>query len=270
MGHRRGIYMVGGTNPKIVYIDLFLPGRSIVHKFILTLDSKCAIYATMGMIPIHKPTRCCLGGGIIHDLKLTPDLKGKLDLMPQAQQASQKPSVDLSGLSAPTDSQLSDSPNLSTQQVRALRQIVGERLVNEEGYRLRPYKDSTGNWTCGVGHNLSSHCSKEELSAILKAGTVSKEQVIQWLRDDLNTAINDCYVLFGNFPSLNIARQSVLVDMAFNMGYIALSGFRRLMKAVAMEDWSLAKESMLQSLWAKQVGHRATILAEIILRGELS
>ena len=57
----------------------------------------------------------------------------------------------------------------------------------------------------------------------------------------------------------------VLVSMAFNMG--SLSAFKRMLAAIAMEDWDEAARQMTDSRWAVQVGNRALELSQMMKEG---
>ena len=67
---------------------------------------------------------------------------------------------------------------------------------------------------------------------------------------------------------LNAPRQAVLLDMAFNMGAEGLMSFRRTLRAVREQRWKDARDGMLASKWAGQVGRRASELAEQMMTGE--
>jgi lysozyme len=70
------------------------------------------------------------------------------------------------------------------------------------------------------------------------------------------------------FLSLNPVRQVVLANMAFNMGMPTLLTFGRMLGALAEKDWDRAAAEVLDSKWARQVGSRATELAELMRRGD--
>lgn len=123
-----------------------------------------------------------------------------------------------------------------------------------EGFRPRPYKDSAGVLTIGYGRNLEEGISREEAEDLLT--------------HDLTRARATLMVAFPWFPLLCEARQAVLVDMCFNLGYPRLGGFKRFLAAVAGGQYATAKHEMLNSLWAQQVGQRAHRLAEMMRTGE--
>ena len=44
-------------------------------------------------------------------------------------------------------------------------------LVEAEGYRQYPYRDTMGIWTAGIGHNLAAHgCSHAEIDGWRQTG----------------------------------------------------------------------------------------------------
>ena len=74
--------------------------------------------------------------------------------------------------------------------------------------------------------------------------------------------------LFGGaFTNASTPRQLALLSMAFNLGGPRLAGFVKMRRAIAMQDWRAAADAALDSLWARQVGSRATELARMLERG---
>jgi lysozyme len=58
-----------------------------------------------------------------------------------------------------------------------------------------------------------------------------------------------------------------LVNMAFNLGLEKLQGFHNTLLAIKQGRYNDAAAGMRNSLWAKQVGYRATALADMMERG---
>lgn len=123
-----------------------------------------------------------------------------------------------------------------------------DELIHDEGIRYKPYRDSVGILTIGVGRNLED------------VGLRSSE-IMQMLTNDIHQAEADLIRLFPWFIYLNDVRQRVLVNMAF-MGVGRLIGFRKMLAAIANEQWTVAAAEMLDSKWARQVGNRAIRLAK--------
>ena len=58
--------------------------------------------------------------------------------------------------------------------------------------------------------------------------------------------------------------QNAVIDMAFNLGLPKLNKFVQFKKSLQRRDFKNASHHMLDSLWAKQVGNRATYLANLV------
>lgn len=129
------------------------------------------------------------------------------------------------------------------------------RLIEEEGMKLKPYRCSAGKLTIGVGRNLEDK-------------GLSNEEALFLLQNDIIEAVKELKKAFLFFDSLNETRQIVLIDMCFNLGINGLKKFKKMIKALENQDFSLASKEMLSSCWAKQVGARARSLALLMETGE--
>lgn len=87
------------------------------------------------------------------------------------------------------------------------------------------------------------------------------------LANDIEQAEADASRVFFNFEDLSDARKQALVNLAFNLGYGRLSGFRKMIHAVEHEEWDTAARELLDSKYAKQVKGRAVELAEMLRKG---
>ena len=134
---------------------------------------------------------------------------------------------------------------------------VFEQLKIDEGVEYEIYLDHLGYPTFGVGHLVLE--SDEEHG--LEVGTkISEQRVKELFEKDLDTAISECIVLYGestwtmDFPD---EVQEILVNMMFNMGRPRLSQFKNFRKALEEGNWAKAAEEGRDSRWHKQVYHRA-------------
>lgn len=134
------------------------------------------------------------------------------------------------------------------------RDIVRAQLRIDEGVRTKPYRDSLGKLTIGVGRNLDDNGLRLDEIAII-------------LENDINDAETDAKALFPSFGELSANRRAVLVNMAFNLGRKRLAGFSRMRSAVAAGKFDVAARQMLGSRWARQVGDRARRLAKQMKEG---
>ena len=137
-----------------------------------------------------------------------------------------------------------------------------EDLKGDEGIRLKAYPDPLSGgepYTIGYGHT----------GGIVPGQRCSFVEARQWLEDDIHKAIASCDKLWPQWRvRMNDARQDVLVNMMFNMGYRRLSGFVETLKAMKRGDFVSAAEEMLDSRWAKQVGRRVVRLAKQMETGK--
>jgi lysozyme len=125
---------------------------------------------------------------------------------------------------------------------------LGAQLMRDEGFQGRPYKDSVGKTTIGYGRNLDDNPLTRIEAAFL-------------LDNDINTATDKLLEALPWVGALDEVRKAVLINMTFNMGIGGLMGFHHFLAAVQAGDYSLAKDHMLASKWADQVGPRAHRLA---------
>lgn len=128
---------------------------------------------------------------------------------------------------------------------------ISALLEKHEGFRQFPYMDTTGHLTIGIGRNL-------------KDRGITKAEALYLLQNDIadfKKQLDDRLYWFENCPD---AVKDVLIDMCFNLGLNGLLQFTRTLEHIKNENYMLAAEEMLKSKWAKQVGTRATELAEIL------
>ena len=136
------------------------------------------------------------------------------------------------------------------------REKVYEQLKIDEGVVYEIYKDHLGYPTFGVGH-LVTPSDPEQGQEV---GTpVSEERVKDCFEKDLDTAINECELLYeeGFFVNLPDEVQQILVNMMFNMGRTRLSKFKKMHAAIPDGDWKEAAKEGRDSRWHKQVTNRA-------------
>lgn len=134
------------------------------------------------------------------------------------------------------------------------RERLSKILVRHEGIRLKPYKDSVGKLTIGVGRNL------EDVG-------ISEDEAYYMLQNDIDVAIDRLNRIFPQWIELDDVRQEVLINMSFNLGN-KLAKFKRFLRAVKEGNYEQASYEMLNSKWATQVGRRAKELAYAMRNGE--
>ncbi len=145
------------------------------------------------------------------------------------------------------------------------KQKLKAQLSIDENRRRFPYDDATGlplvkgsvlqgKITIGVGRNLTDKgLSDREIDFLLDNDVIEVE--------------NDAMTHFPWYFGLDDVRQRVILNMLFNIGLGKLRTFVRTLAAVAEGNYTLAAELMPQSLWARQVGARATRLIAMMRTG---
>jgi lysozyme len=145
--------------------------------------------------------------------------------------------------------------------------FLAQDLRVDEGLRLRAYPDPLSGadpWTIGYGHT----------------GPEVREGLV-WTPVEAETALiadiaRACELLDAHAPwwrGLNDARQDVLANMVFNMGWLnpagthGLATFHDALAAIRAGRWQEAHDGLLDSAWAHQVGARARRLAAQLLSG---
>ena len=137
------------------------------------------------------------------------------------------------------------------------------QLIRDEGYKPSVYQDSRGYFTIGVGHLCDA-----------RLGGKLPDSIIQDLLDyDIREATG---ALIQDQPwvaQLDPARQGVLIAMAFNLGlepfdHDGIKDWPNFLAQVQRGDYEQAASNMLSTLWAQQVGSRATRLAQQLRTGE--
>lgn len=134
------------------------------------------------------------------------------------------------------------------------REIVMAQLRIDEGVKAKPYKDTVGKLTVGVGRNLDD------------VG-LRTDEIDYLLANDVTVAEGTARKLFPSFDRLSDARKAALLNMSFNLGESRLGAFKRFREAVEAQAWTQAAAEMMDSTWAKQVGQRAVRLAKAMEEG---
>jgi len=135
---------------------------------------------------------------------------------------------------------------------KMLKLDEGSNIVNG---RHMLYKCSACFWTIGYGYNIEKNGVSEKIAQAMF------EEFMTYLlvNPDIRRIIDEHDEI----------RQSVIVDMAFNLGVKGLLEFRNMLTAFENGDYNLAALEMLDSRWAEQVGHRATRLSYMMRTGTI-
>ena len=137
-----------------------------------------------------------------------------------------------------------------------LKQVASLQVKKHEGFRAKPYRDSVGILTIGYGWNLEANGLPAHMY----------EELFDIAMDD---AMKIAKEFTGEvWDKLNMERQAVLVNMAYNLGY-RLMKFVTLRSAIRSLNYEYAARRMRTSLWYKQVGNRGEELSKQMETGTI-
>jgi len=133
---------------------------------------------------------------------------------------------------------------------------IADALKFEEGYRAHCYICTAGAHTVGYGRNIDADGGIG----------ISEEEADYLLRNDIERTIAECQ-RWDWFDELDPVRQSVVVQLCFQLGRPRLSQFKLMLAALSQQppDLIAAVNELLDSRFANQVPARAARLAEKML-----
>ncbi len=139
---------------------------------------------------------------------------------------------------------------------------IMEMIKKHEGVRTRPYKDSLGLWTVGVGHLIGD----------------GKSLPPEWNREFTMEEIDALFAKdyehhkkqaekSPGYDKANEKGRGALIDLAFNMGGAWYKKFKNASAALAAGDFKTAAEELTDSQWYQQVKGRAQTIVAMIRDG---
>ena len=148
---------------------------------------------------------------------------------------------------------------------------IAKMLFIDEGFREKPYIDSRGYPTGGIGIKLgpkgaplSHYTFKIPLPVALVWADEHAAMVSRQLQ--ANPALS------GVWMALNEARRDALINMGFQLGADGTTqgiwGFRAMLAAVRAQDWSRALKEGRDSLWNKQTPERSERVLSTLVNGD--
>lgn len=130
--------------------------------------------------------------------------------------------------------------------------------VRNEGLRQKPYRDTVGKLSIGIGRNLDDVGLRED-------------EIVLCFWNDVKRSEDDLDRHCPWWRQMTDARQRALLDMCFNMGWgdgtRGLSSFRNTLKLLELGRYAEAADNCLKSKWAQQVGDRAKRNAQMFRDG---
>ena len=135
-----------------------------------------------------------------------------------------------------------------------MKDLLRQRLIDDEGLRLKVYRCTAGALTIGVGHNLD-------------AKGISQAIAMQMLDEDIEDAIAGAKQLVTNYDELSDPRKVVLCSMVFQMGLDGMKKWKNTLRAIEEKDFKKAAYNMRLSLWYRQTPARAERLIKMMEEG---
>lgn len=143
-----------------------------------------------------------------------------------------------------------------------LREILETQLTKDEGLRYTVYDDANGNRVV-PGYTLIGHPTIG-IGRCLDLNGISNAEAYFLLHNDIDEAIINCKK-YNWFNTLSEIRQSVIVNMMFQLGAAKFAAFKKFISACEVSNWKSAHNEGLDSLWAKQSPDRVTRLMTILV-----
>lgn len=155
--------------------------------------------------------------------------------------------------------------SLSQSTLTDIANLVVGYIAENEGCRLRVYKDTRGIRTIGYGCNLEEPAAKALFvklgvsftMALLGNLTLTQDQANTLLVLQIFPMIEAADRIFPAFPVLPNNVKKVVVDMLFNLGEARFSEFKGFISAINSQKYKEAAAHLASSLWATQVKTRA-------------
>lgn len=132
---------------------------------------------------------------------------------------------------------------------------LSEQLSLEEGRKYKPYVDTRGILTIGIGRNLRDKGLSDSEINFLFSNDI--DEVTKDIRDHMPWVLN-----------LDEVRQRVFYDLCFNMGVSKLLTFVHMIAFAQAGDYKSAADELHHSIWDSQVGQRAPKLEAMLRTGE--
>lgn len=143
-----------------------------------------------------------------------------------------------------------------------------EGTVKEDG-RHKPYDDGDDEISDVIGKegDIKGDCTIAYGRNLTQRG-LSEEEADFLLMNDIRRFHSELKNEFDFFDGLSVARQDVLIEMAYNMGMNSLLEFDKMIEALRHSDYKKASKEMIDSDWGTTHPNRSTDLSYRMRKGE--
>lgn len=125
-------------------------------------------------------------------------------------------------------------------------------LRNDEGFMPKPYRDTVGNTSIGIGRNLTGN-------------GLSEDEIMFLYNNDISTVTHELSLSLPWWTAEPANIQRVLINLAFNMGIHGLLQFTTFLSLLKSGDYQSAATDLEGTLWYKQVASRGPRMIARIL-----
>ena len=144
-------------------------------------------------------------------------------------------------------------------------ELIERLITRNEGFKRVPYLDTKGNTTIGIGHELHMTITQAQKRY---PQPLTSDEVKDLLAEDVKEVESQAKAIFSkSWDSLNDARQAVVIDMLFNLGFGTFSEFHDFIGAVLLGRWDAASKEILDSDAARELPTRYQRNAEVMRTG---
>ena len=116
-------------------------------------------------------------------------------------------------------------------------------IMEEEGFRAYPYRDTDGGVTIGFGTNFAQGITRHEAQYLMRGRLVAHIR-----------GLEKAWPVFVEQP-VNV--QAALADMAYQLGVGGVLQFRDMLACLEAGDVQCAHDAALDSLWSDETPDRA-------------
>ena len=132
--------------------------------------------------------------------------------------------------------------------------LVISRIMQEEGFRPKPYRDSAGILTIGYGTNLRVGISRAGAEFLAREHLAkeyeSLNKAIPWMKD------------------LPVKQQAALLDLGYQIGVHGVLGFHDMLQSLKDGDCKAAQQAAYDSDWRAKTPAREKRVASLLCEGE--
>lgn len=139
---------------------------------------------------------------------------------------------------------------------------IMEMIKKHEGVRTKPYKDSLGLWTVGVGHLIGDG---KTLPPEMNREFTMAEVDAMFIKDYKHH--KEAAQKIPGYDKTNLNGKAALIDLTFNMGPTWFKKWPNFTKSASTGDGQGAASSLENSKWYTQVGNRARTIVSMMRSG---